>query len=190
MRPIRLLLPLLLCALALTACAPDRKPVQDALDFRSELGAAEKCSFTAEVTADCEGRVYRFAMDCSYEPKTGAAALTVTAPETIAGVAARMEGETGALTFDGASLELGRSAGGRVSPMELPRLLGGAWTQAYIDAESPEGDGFLATYRSVYGEGELVVDTVFSADRTPLRCELSADGEKALSAEIKNFTLS
>jgi len=178
---------LLLCLLA--ACGKGDSSVQAAMDFRNTLTAASQCTFTADVTADCGGRVYAFTLDCVYYPETNRSAVRVSAPETIAGIAAETDGESGTVTFDGISLELG-AAEGNPSPMRLAQLLGEAWTRSYIDAQSREKDGYLVTYRTGYGDGELVNDTRFSSRMTPMYGEISVGGARVLTAELQNFKIS
>lgn len=191
MRRFKLLVPMsAIFLLLLAGCARRGNSVQKALDFRTDLMAADECTFSADVTADYTDRVYQFSMDCSYDPASNTAGLTVTAPDTISGIAARVDGENAKVQFADASLELGTMAGGQVAPMQLPQLLGCAWTQSYIDAMSREDDGYLVTYRSGYGSDELVIDTYFSSQMSPTRCEIYSDNVCVLAAEIEDFSVS
>ncbi len=112
----------------------------------------------------------------------------MTAPETIAGITARIDDAEAEVSFDGASLELGTLGGGHVAPMRLPQLLGAAWTAGYIESQAQEGDGCLVTYRLGYDSDELLCDTRFDAQMMPYMAELYRDGVCVLSAEIDNFS--
>lgn len=172
----------------LTGCGAEKgDPVQEALDFRTAVLAAETCSFQAEVSADFGDRVYEFALDCAYHPQENDAELTVTAPESLAGICATVDGETASVTYEDVSLELGTMAGGHVAPMQLPQLLGDAWAYGYIESQAREGDGFLLTYRTGYDQEELMVRTVLNGERTPVQAEVYYDGVCVLTAEISEY---
>lgn len=176
--------------LMLTACGGEKSLlVQEALNFRTDLLAAEQCSFAAQVTADYGERTYTFGMDCTYEPRADRADMTVTEPESIAGIAASVEGESGTVSFDGTALELGTLAEGKTSPMALPQLLGQAWSSGYIVSQTAEDDGFLATYQVGYEEEQLTVYTSFDESGVPVWAEVYEDGVCVLQAELTDFGL-
>ena len=172
---------LTLISIFLTGCAA-KSPAQQPLTFRTALLEAGGCSFTAAVTAD-------FTLDASFAPDTGAS-LTVTAPETIAGITAHVKDSAADVSFDNTQLGLGSLANGRLAPLAAPYVLGQSWAGAYIDSTGTE-DGLLrATYRLGYDKQELVVDTWFTEEPfTPQYAEISADGRMVLSIRISNFAM-
>lgn len=181
------LLPLVL-ALALTGCAKTEGPTQRALDFRTALMEAGGCAFTADVTADVGGRVYQFTLDCA-AAANGPTTLTVTAPDSIAGITAQVTDDGAALTFDGASLSLGTLADGTTAPLLLPWLLHNGWVGDYISAAGPDGDLERVTYLHGYGDEALTIDTWLDESGVPVRCEVSCGGVRCLTAEISDFTM-
>ena len=177
--------------LAVSGCAGSEDgAVQEALNFRTSLLAADHCTFTAEVTADYGERVGNFTLVCTYTPGTNGAELTVTAPESIAGITAAVDGEEANVTFEDVSLELGTLAGGQVAPLQLPQILGDAWTYSYVESQSEEGDGILVTYRCGYDEEELLVFTRFDTSMTPVQAEVYCDGICVLTAALSDYTVS
>lgn len=177
--------------LALTGCAGSEDgAVQEALNFRTSLLAADHCSFTADVTADYGERVGNFTLECTYSPAANGAELTVTAPDSIAGISAAVDGEEASVTFEDVSLELGTLAGGQVAPLQLPQLLGDAWTYSYVESQSEEGDGILVTYRSGYDDEELLVFTRFDSTMTPVQAEVYSDGVCVLTAALSDYAVS
>ena len=172
----------------LTGCAA-KSPAQQPLTFRTALLEAGGCSFTAAVTADYGETTADFTLDASFAPDTGAS-LTVTAPETIAGITAHVKDSTADVSFDNTQLGLGSLANGRLAPLAAPYVLGQSWAGAYIDSTGTE-DGLLrATYRLGYDKQELVVDTWFTEEPfTPQYAEISADGRMVLSIRISNFAM-
>ena len=157
---------LTLISIFLTGCAA-KSPAQQPLTFRTALLEAGGCSFTAAVTADYGETTADFTLDASFAPDTGAS-LTVTAPETIAGITAHVKDSTADVSFDDTQ----------------------SWAGAYIDSTGTE-DGLLrATYRLGYDKQELVVDTWFTEEPfTPQYAEISADGRMVLSIRISNFAM-
>ena len=112
--------------LALSACgggAEGSQAEQLALELRGAYLALEGCTASIEVTADYGQRVYQYAMDLSWQ-REGETVLTVTAPENVAGVTARiLEGET-ALEYDGMRVETGPLDDSGMSPVDaVPVLL-------------------------------------------------------------------
>ena len=78
---------------------------QLALEIRGEYLELERCSASLEITADYGQRVYQFGMEAQVQGED--AALTLTAPETVAGLTARWAGEAGTLEYDGVAVETG-----------------------------------------------------------------------------------
>lgn len=89
-----------------------------ALTIRGEYLAMTACSAVMEVTADYGQRVYEYTLAVQWQ-KGGETVLTVLAPESIAGITARLRSGTGRLEYDGASLETGELGTEGLSPMEV-----------------------------------------------------------------------
>ena len=174
----------------LTGCAGTElaKPSQKALDFRTALMEAGGCSFTADITADYGARVYEFTLDCEYTVG-GEAHLTVTKPETIAGIAATVSADGATVEFDGASLDFGQMANGYVAPLAAPWILGNCWTAEYISSAGADGDLERVTYLQGYHEEELTLDTWLDRSGVPVRCEISWNGSRCLTIDLTNFQL-
>ncbi len=179
---------LLAAALSLAGCGGPDDAVQRALDMRTDLLGAGSCTFSAEVSADLGDRVCAFTLDCAYSAPDDSATLTVTAPDTLAGIRASVTGEGARVAFEDTRLELGTPPGGGPAPLELPRILGGAWASGYIESESELPEGFLATYRTGYGEEELLVCTWFNEQGVPTEAEVYDGGTRVLSAELTGFS--
>ena len=183
-------LALFLCCIPifLSGCAA-AEPEQTPLQFRTALVQAGGCSFTADVTADYGESVAAFTLDCTFTPDTGAS-LTVTAPESIAGITARADESTAYVTFDDTQIGFSLLAGGMLAPLAAPYVLGQCWAGEYIDCTGAEDSCLRTTYRMGYDEQELVVDTWFSCEPlAPVRAEISFEGRMVLSASISNFVL-
>lgn len=203
MRKKLLLLPILLVSL-LTSCteaggAPgagqEQTAEEEARQVRTEFLAADSCSGTAEVTADYGQRVYDFTLDFTWQ-REGETVLTLTAPEDLAGLTARIEKGQSRLEFDGISLDTGELTGEGLTPMELvPALM--EWTQEGFMSqcvyETLDGTPVLRVqFRDPDvqpGAGTECAAWFSRADHALLRAELYWNGELALSGSFSNFTL-
>ena len=99
---------MMILGLSLSACGGaegGNRAEQLALDIRGEYLEMGGCTASLELTADYGSGVYRTGIGVSYD-REGETILTVTAPENIAGVTARLRGET-ALEYDGIRVETG-----------------------------------------------------------------------------------
>ena len=104
-----------------------------ALSIRTEYLAMTACTASVDITADYGQRVYEYSMDISWE-KDGETKLTVTAPENIAGITARIQNGNSYLEYDGASLETGTLSGTGLSPIEVVPAVLEYITSGYIGA--------------------------------------------------------
>ncbi|NCE64009.1 hypothetical protein D1159_05260 [Pseudoflavonifractor sp. 524-17] len=167
-----------------------------ALGIRAEYLAADRCAAQAEIIADYGQRVYQYALDVDWA-REGVSTLTITAPEEVAGVTARLQtGET-ALEYDGVRVETGPLNPEGLSPMDaVPALFTAA------------REGFLAqcTLESTQ-EGLTVLHTVIrDPDAAPgagtevqlwfhgdthalLRGEISQDGFTVIQCVFHQFVL-
>ena len=154
-----------------------------------ELRAVLPGARTAAITADYGESAASFTLDCVFSPETGAS-VTVTEPESIAGIQAQVKDTAASVSYDGMQLGLGSLANGNLAPLAAPYVLGQCWAGEYIDATGTE-DGLLrTTYRMGYEEKELVVDTWFSQEPlTPVRAEISFEGRMVLRTDISAFSV-
>ena len=108
----------------LSACSAKR-PAQPPLTFRTALLQSGGCSFTAAITADYGESAASFTLDCVFSPETGAS-VTVTEPESIAGIQAQVKDTAASVSYDGMQLGLGSLANGNLAPLAAPYVLGSA----------------------------------------------------------------
>ena len=191
-----LVLTMTLC-LTLTCCGGEggSQAEQLALDIRGEYLAMEGCTASMEVTADYGQRVYEYSMDLSWQ-REGESVLTLTAPENVAGVTARLaEGET-ALDYDGVRVETGPLDTTGLSPVSAVPVLLDYAQSGYIaacgmetveerevlrvDCRDPEGTP---------GTGRECVLRFDPDSHALLRGELSQDGYTVIQCEFSDFRL-
>ena len=139
-------------------------------------------------------RVYDFTLDTSWR-KDGETVLTVTAPELIAGITARIGKGEALLEYDGASLSTGPLSGDGMTPLEAVPFLMEQVTGGYMARCSLETEGerqvlrvFCRDPNNAEGTGRECALYFDTDSHDLLRAELSYDGAVVLTAALTNFT--
>lgn len=183
--------------LLLSACGGDKGRGDDelALDIRAKYLSMNACSATMDVKADYGERVYEYTMELTYE-KEGETVLTVTAPENIAGITARVTDGTAIMEFDGVSLETGPLDTDGLSPVGAVPALLDAVREAYIAECCTEEMGETECLRVAYrdpetkpGTGTELTVWFNPADASLVRGEISVDGRMTVQCVFSGFTM-
>ena len=162
-----------------------------ALTIRGEHLAMNGCAARAAVTADYGQRVYRYEMAVSVTGEE--TLLTLSAPETVAGLTARITGEENLLEFDGVSVETGPLDDNGLTPVSaVPALLEAAKT-GYITACALEEDGTVLRVDcgDPAGSPGTGAETALWFDVSThalTRGEISSDGFRVILCEFSDFT--
>ena len=164
---------------------------QLALAVRGEYLELESCSAALEITADYGQRVYQFEMDAQVQGED--AVLTLTAPETVAGLTARWAGEAGTLEYDGVAVETGSLDPEGLDPVSAFPVLLEAARSGYMAACALEEDG--AVLRVDCGDpagtpGQGTETTLWFDGETGalLRGEIRVDGFRVIGCTCTAFT--
>ena len=190
--------PTILALLLLTACGGGGEQSQAeelALTVRGEYLAMERLSAQVELTADYGERVYDFALTAAVSGEE--TVLTLTQPEWVAGLTARITGEEGRLEYDGLMVETGPLDGEELSPMSaLPELLAAARSGYMAECALEEGEDGAALLRVRCGDPEQrpgtgrEVTLWFDGDSHALRRgEISVDGRRVITCTCLEFTI-
>ena len=182
--------------LALAACggeAGESGAEQLALDIRGEYLEMAGCTAALEMTADYGQRVYTYGIDLSWQ-REGETVLTVTAPENVAGVTARiLEGET-ALEYDGMRVETGPLDDSGMSPVDAVPVLLDYAEGGYIAACGMETVDEREVLRvdcrepeAAAGESRACSLWFDPSTHALLRGELSQNGFTVIQCEFSNF---
>lgn len=112
--------------LLLSSCSGEESGMaqaeEEALSIRTEYIAMQSCALQAAITADYGQRVYEFELTGTLTGEEWV--LTLTAPETVAGVTARLREGENLLEYDGTILETGELNEDGLSPVSaIPALL-------------------------------------------------------------------
>ena len=187
---------LLLCVpmmLFLAGCFPAKvSPAEElALTIRGEYLEMTACSAHLAVTADYGQRVYQYQMEASVEGED--MTLTLTAPETVAGMTARFSGEEGTLEYDGVWTETGALDGDGLTPVSaFPALLEAA-RSGYIIACALEEEGTLLRVdcgdpTGSPGQGREIALWFDASSHALVKGEISVDGFRVILCQCASFT--
>ena len=162
-----------------------------ALAIRGEYLEMTSCAATAEITADYGQRVYQYTV--SVEASEEETALVITAPETVAGITARLKDKDSLLEYDGIAVEPGPMNQQGLTPVSAVPALLEETRSGYMRACALEEDGTLLRMDCGDPEGEpgKGVETTlwFDADTHALaRGEIRVDGFRAILCEFTQFT--
>ena len=187
------LLCVLMTTLLLTGCgkAGVNEAEELALTIRGEYLAMDSCAVQAAITADYGQRVYQYELAAAVNGEE--TLLTLSAPETVAGLTARIAGEDSRLEFDGLSVETGPLDGNGLTPVSSVSALLEAARSGYITACALEEEGALLRMdcgdpTGSPGEGRETVLWFDAATHALVRGEVSVDGFRVIACEFTNFT--
>ena len=181
----RAVLPVLMMTLLLSACGG--AALEEQIEARRDaLGAAERISFTAEVSCDLGSEVFDCTLACTATPEQ--VAMEVLSPEIIAGVTASAAAGETALEYGSVQLAVGEQDA--PGPFSALRLLCEALRTGHVIRAWSE-DGLVAA--EFYAGDERGLTVWFTGDGlTPAHAELysgSADGRALVRCEIRDFVM-
>lgn len=162
-----------------------------ALAVRGEYLAMDSCAVQAAITADYGQRVYQYELAAAVNGEE--TVLTLSAPETVAGLTARITGEDSRLEFDSLSVETGPLDGSDLTPVSaLPALLEAA-RSGYMTACALEEEKTLLRVdcgdpAGSPGTGTETVLWFDAATHALVRGEVSVDGFRVILCEFTGFT--
>ena len=187
---------ILMMTLLLSGCkgSGDDSPEAAALALRDTYRNLAGWSSTVDITVEVGDKVFDFTLDASWQ-KEGETVLTITAPELLAGITARIkDGET-LLEYDGVGLSLGLLDGrGLTAVSAIP------WVMEQI------GSGYMArcawagenrellqiTFRDPEAEANKGTEFRITFDRETFAlngAEVSVDGASVVTAVFRDFTM-
>ena len=194
MRKLLFCVPMMILLLsACTGGAEGNEAEELALPIRGEYRARSSCAGQAAITADYGQRVYQYELAVAVDGEE--TTLTLSAPDTVAGITARVTGQDGQLEYDGLSVETGPLDPEGLSPVSaVPALLEGA-RSGYIVSCALEEDGTLLRMdcgdpEGTPGTGSEVSLWFDTSTHALSRGEISVDGFRAILCEFTDFAMS
>lgn len=186
----------LMMTLLLSGCqagSVGETPEEAALALREEYQALAGWSAAVDVSVCYSEAVFDFTLDARWQ-REGETVLTITAPELVAGITARIaQGET-VLEYDGAGLSLGLLDSSGLTPVSAVTAIMAQIEKGYMAkcAWAGEEEQYLQiTYQDPELEANTGTQFLLTFDRAGhalLSAEVSVAGETVLTARISNFT--
>lgn len=168
-------------------------PEEAAQALREEYQALSGWSATVDVSVCYSETVYDFTLDASWQ-REGETVLTITAPELLSGITARVaQGET-VLEYDGAGLSLGLLDGDGLTPVSAVTAMMEQIEKGYMARcawSGGNGEYLQISFQDPELEANTGTQFLLTFDRAGhalLSAEVSAAGETVLTARISNFT--
>ena len=179
---------IILLAVILCGCEGSNEQMDRVLALRAKLLQGKGCSFDAVITADYGDQIHKFTLACQADEK-GTVTFSVSAPENIAGITGKIDGEGGKLTFDDQMLVFPLLADDQLSPVSSPWVLVKTLRGGYITACGKDGDYLLTTIDDSYADDALQLDIWLNGDHNPIRAEILWKNRRFLSMEVQNFRI-
>lgn len=187
----------LMITLLLSGCragSGGNTPEEEALALRETYQALAVWSASADLSVCYTETVYDFSLDAQWR-RDGETVLTVTAPELVAGITARVaQGET-VLEYDGAGLSLGLLDDSGLTPVSAVTACMEQIQRGWMAkcAWAGENDAHLQiSFQDPEREDTAGTQFLLTFDRAGyalLSAEVSAQGRTVLSAQFSDFTM-
>lgn len=186
----------LMISLLLSACGGEgaTEPVERVLSIRGEYAQAAGCTAKVNVVADYGQRVYDYTVDVTVSAEE--TVLTVTAPEELAGITARMTGAEGQLEYDGTVFETGPLSADGLTPLSAVTYLLACARSGFIDSCTAETLGEQETLRVLCrdpavpaGQGQESALWFDAASHVLVQGEVFVDGYRVLLCKFEQFSL-
>ena len=172
----------------LSGCSGENRELQAALEFRENLLKAQQCSFLAEVTADYGDSLAEFSMDCRGDGK-GDLAFEITEPEVISGIRGSITDSGGTVRFEEDAIYFPLMTDDLLTPACAPWIFLKTLRSGCISAVCLEEGTLHMTVDDSYDEDALRLDIWLRAN-VPVQADISHNGRRILSLDVKNFDYS
>ena len=187
----------LMITLLLSGCragSGGNTPEEEALALRETYQALAGWSASADLSVCYTETVYDFSLDAQWR-REGETVLSITAPELLAGIIARLaKGET-VLEYDGAGLSLGLLDDSGLTPVSAVTACMEQIQRGWMAkcAWAGENDAHLQiSFQDPEREDNAGTQFLLTFDRAGyalLSAEVSAQGRTVLSAQFSDFTM-
>lgn len=181
----RVIAPVLMITLLFAACGGGAAIEEQVEARRDALAAAERISFTAEVTADLGSEVFVSTLACTVTPEQ--VSMEVLSPELVAGVTASVAAGEGKTAIEYGAVQLIVGAPDAPGPFTALPLLCEALRAGHVIRAWRE-DGLVAA--EFYAGDDYGLTVWFTeSGLVPVHAELygSADGHVLARCEIRDF---
>ena len=173
-------------AVILTACSPEDREMNRAMILRDIALNAERCSFTAEVTADYGELLHSFSMDCASD-RQGNVQFEITQPETLEGIKGTISDRGGEIDFEDTALYFPLLADEQLTPAAAPWIFLKIVRSGSITSVCREDSLLHMTAEDIFQGEALLMDIWLDESNVPVRGEVLFDGKRILTLSFKNL---
>lgn len=177
-----------LLVITLCGCSKESAYLDRVVSLRNKLSGANGCCFISEIGLDYGDSTYSFSVMCSLDTEN-TMNLTVIDPEPIAGICARITGESGHLTFDEKFLAFEMIADGNIAPICIPWLFICSLRSGYISSFGSGTDGYFAVVEDTYKGADYLTEITFNNLREPVFAEIIWQGKRIASMTVSEFKI-
>lgn len=178
---------LFVAMIMLSGCSGKGNDLQYAKDLRSKLQSADALSFEAQITADYGKEIYTFLLKCE-AVQQGDIHFEVLEPESISGIAGKISGESGEITFDDKVLAFNTLADGYISPVSSPWVMINSLKSGYITSCGQAEDDYRISLNDSYADDALQLDVWVDSKGDLKQCDIFYKERRCLTIVVKNFT--
>lgn len=179
----RIISVLMITCILLTGCGKKTEREQFE-NIRASIAQARTVTLDAAVTASFPDRTEEFTLHCVRE--SGDWVMTVTAPEQIAGVTARMSGTDSSIVYDDVILPTGDLTDCGIIPINVVPTALETLLDGYLSSSWTEKGGLAV---KVIRDDTVAVTVWFDEEDVPRMAELAENGVVKASCTIENFTI-
>lgn len=170
----------------LWGCSGGEGNMEVAMELRSRVQNAQRCSFDVEILADYGDMSYEFALSCVADGQ-GNVAFTVTQPESISGITGTLSKEGGKLTFDDVALSFPMLAEGLVTPVSGPWVFYTALRGGNMKNAGRDGVYTRLTVSDSYADDALTLDIWLDGEQIPVQADVIWENRRILTMQVRNF---
>ena len=178
----------ILSLLFLNGCSSTTKDLDAGMQLRAKILQSSQCSFTAQITAEYDDRLYQFTVDSKMD-QSGDLYFTVIEPETISGISGKLSGSGGEIIFDNQILQFPMMAEDLPSPISAPWILINTLRSGYLSSACNEDDVYRLSMDDSYNGDDYRLDIWLDAEQFPHQADILLDGKRILTMKVSNFVI-
>ena len=151
--------------------------------FAQALSEMDTLSFTAVLRAEYEDKTVDFTL--RYNEDESGTSVTVLAPELVAGIKARVVGDSTALEYEGILIDTGNLDNFGLTPMSALPILVETMRAGHLESYWTEDS--RAVFQLILDDHLYAVVYFESETMTPVRAELVSDGHVRVACDIAGW---
>lgn len=152
--------------------------------IRESIAQARTVTMDAAVTVSFPDRTEEFALHCVRENEDWT--MTVTAPERIAGVTAKMSGTDSSIIYDDVILSTGDLTDCGIVPINAVPAAMETLLDGYLSSSWTEKGGLAV---KMIRDDTVTVTIWFDGENVPCMAEVAENGEVKASCVVENFRI-